>query len=234
MTPLNPGGDEHFHVPADRGPQEGSSAGEHLPLSHLTVVREAVPNADEALIERVSRKAPGSLEALYHALSPRLYSIALNLLRNPEDASEALQDTFIRIWEKAPSYDAAKSKAFSWMVMILRGHCLDRMRKRKLRAPVWEDWDSVQHNPARNQADDDRAASMASPGDDFLTAQTLEEVRQAFALLPVSEQKLVWDALFSPGSLDDLATTMAQPLTTVKSRLHRAILKLRTLLKWDQ
>ena len=234
MLPPAPDGEDPRPPLDGRGGMSMKADVRALPPTHLTVVRDLAPDADEALVDRVGRKVPGSLEALYHAASPRLYSVAYRLLGNAEDAREALQDTFVRIWEKAGSYDSSRSRAFSWMVMILRGLCLDKMRKRRLRAPVWVDWDEVRPAPDTANRPVDDLAAMASPGDDFLTAQTLEEVRNAFSTLPKSDQKLLCQAIFSPDSLDELAESESQPIGTVKSRIHRAMLKLRSVLKWDQ
>lgn len=185
------------------------------------------------MLERVSRRTSGGLERLYQATSPRLYAVALRLLGNAEDAVEALQDTYLRIWEKAPSYDATRARAFTWMVMILRGLCLDRLRKRRVRSAVWVDWDEAVVVADGSSPGRRGMASMASPGDDFLTAATLEEVRLAFRSLSESDQKLVCESLFGTDTVEELAEKVSQPVGTVKSRLHRAILKLRTLLKWD-
>lgn len=228
-----PGGEQQSHASSDPSGEGRLLPGAYLPEHHFTVVREASPDDDEAMLEKVGRRTVGALERLYHSTSPRLNAVALRLLGNAEDAVEALQDTYLRIWEKAPSYDPSRSRAFTWMVMILRGLCLDRLRKRRVRAAVWVDWDEAVVVADGTPVGRRGLSSMASPGDDFLTAATLEEVKLAFQTLPEDDQRLVFDALFGAGTIEELAGRVSQPVGTVKSRLHRAISKLRTLLKWD-
>ncbi len=211
---------------ADAPLADFSSCGLHL-------VRETGVDTDADLLHAVSRRAVGSLEALYAALGPRLQAMAMRLLGNGEDACEAVQDTIVRIWEKADEYDPKRSRAFSWMAMLLRGLCLDILRKRRLRAPVWQDWGHISVGDETLLVAHGAALhALASPGDDFLTAQVLEEIRQAFDCLPLGDQRLLLASLFTPDELTDIAKAFGQPVGTVKSRIHRSMQKLRTLLRW--
>ncbi len=204
---------------------------ESCPANLVTVPRDAADvNSDGAFLELVARRADGALESLYHAVSPRLYAVALRILSDPEDAQEALQDAFLRIWERAPSFNPALARPFTWMVMILRGLCLDRLRKRRVRASIaTESLDVLTAKPSTRST----SPALASPGDAFLRAEIIDELRQAFDTLPASDQILLNRVLFSPAEIDDIATDLGQPVGTVKSRIHRAITKLRILLRWD-
>ena len=77
----------------------------------------------------VAERDERALEELYKVTSDRLYSMALHWLRDEGAAREAVQDCYLRIWKRAGRYDPARSQPFTWCVMILRGLCLDQLRK---------------------------------------------------------------------------------------------------------
>lgn len=72
---------------------------------------------------------PDILTSSFLALREKLFRTALKFLRNDEDASDALQDTFFRLWKKGPveSDDEAKHKLFA----VLHNVCIDRLRKHR-------------------------------------------------------------------------------------------------------
>jgi RNA polymerase sigma-70 factor, ECF subfamily len=99
------------------------------------------------LLGRIARRDSEALAELYRMWGDRLYSMALHWVNDDGAAKEALQDCFLRIWKRAGDFDAEKSRGFTWCAMILRGLCLDHMRKKRRRAAVWQDWE---RKPAQN------------------------------------------------------------------------------------
>jgi RNA polymerase sigma-70 factor (ECF subfamily) len=86
------------------------------------------------LSDRVSELLPrcrsGDEEAfleIYRALGDSLYGTALRILRRPEDAEEAVQETFTRFWQKAPALEAVNLTA--WLRRVAVNCCLDRLRR---------------------------------------------------------------------------------------------------------
>ncbi len=92
------------------------------------------------LLRRIADADEAALEALHRVLADRLFSMALHWLQDEGSAREALQDTFLRIWKNARNYDAARSNPFTWCCMILRGICLDTLRKRRRIPRLLEDF----------------------------------------------------------------------------------------------
>jgi RNA polymerase sigma-70 factor, ECF subfamily len=187
---------------------------------------------DDVHLERVARRADGALESLYQAVAPRLYAVAMRMLGDEGESQEVVQDAFVRIWERAATYNADLARPFTWMVMILRGLCLDRLRKRRVRSSLRTVSFHAEESFGR-RASGVGLESLASPGDAFLRSNIIEELRQAFDTLPASDQALLHRVLFTPIEIAELAEDLGQPEGTVKSRIHRAITKLRILLRWD-
>ncbi len=172
------------------------------------------------LITRIARRDADALAELYRMWGDRLYSMALHWIKDEGAAREALQDCLLRIWKKAADFDSEKSSGFTWCSMILRGLCLDHLRKRKRRAAVWQDWEtsSMLEMPTRSGVED------------LFFRETVTRVRIALAQLDESEAESVRVALFDPGTVQDHASRWGVPLGTAKIRIHRAMLKLREML----
>lgn len=172
------------------------------------------------LLARIARQDADALTELYHMWGDRLYSMALHWLKDEGAAQEALQDCLLKIWKKAAEFDFEKSSGFTWCAMILRGLCLDHLRKRKRHAAVWHDWEmgSTLEMPVRNGVED------------LFFRETVTRVRFALTQLDESEAETIRMALFDPGTVQDHATRWQLPLGTAKIRIHRAMLKLRLIL----
>jgi RNA polymerase sigma-70 factor, ECF subfamily len=172
------------------------------------------------LLARIARQDADALAELYHMWGDRLYSMALHWLKDEGAAQEVLQDCLLRVWKKAPEFDFEKSSGFTWCTMILRGLCLDHLRKRKRRAAVWHDWEmgSALEMPARSGVED------------LFFRETVTRVRFALTQLDEAEAETIRTALFDPGTVHDHAARWQLPLGTAKIRIHRAMLKLRQML----
>lgn len=173
------------------------------------------------LLERVAKEDPDALEQLYKMWGDRLYSMAVHLVGDEGAAAEAIQDCFLKVWQKAREYDPAKSRGFTWAGMILRGICLDMLRKKRCRAVVW--------------ADESAIPSLGIPPvfggvEDLLFRDTVRQVKAALGSLTEHEAESVRTALFDPATIEEQADRWGVPVSTAKTRVFRAMEKLRSLL----
>jgi RNA polymerase sigma-70 factor (ECF subfamily) len=173
------------------------------------------------LLKRIARQDPEALEELYRMWGDRLYSMAYHWIADEGAAKEVLQDCFLRIWKRAGEFDPEKSRGFTWCSMMLRGLCLDVLRRKRRRAAVWEDWGKT---PALEVPD-------RGGVEDLFFRDTVSRVRSALEHLDESEAESIRVALFDPATLQDHAERWGVPLGTAKIRVHRAMVKLRSLLK---
>lgn len=175
------------------------------------------------LLRRVADHEENALEELYRATSDRLYSMAHHWLKDDGASREVVQDCYLRIWKKAGNYDPARAQPFTWCVMILRGLCLDYLRKAKRHPKLAEDTEGGAELLLSGRTHDGVA--------DLLFHDSVSHIRTAIAGLSEEEQELIDSALFDPATNAQLATRWNLPVGTVKTRIHRAMEKLRTLLR---
>ena len=167
---------------------------------------------DEHLLHRVVQGDEEALLLLYRRYAPHVHALARRILRDGEAAKEVVQDTFLRIWRKAERFDPALGTPRTWILTI--GHRLAlKALKARPKTLSLEEWDA----PEEGVGSEDHLERLW--------------VREALAVLSEEERRLVELAYFQGLSHSELALFLGWPLGTVKSRLRRALEKLRVRLR---
>jgi RNA polymerase sigma-70 factor (ECF subfamily) len=170
---------------------------------------------DGTLIARVARGDEQALLELYDRYASRVYALALRILREPMMAEEAVQDTFLKVWNHAREYQPQRGALQIWLLTIARRTALDRLRL-EARRPLLSDatdpeelWRSIPD--AGSTEDEARWRSL------YLTVQTLPP-----------EYRVVIELAYYQGlSQSQIAAVLGWPLGTVKTRLREAMQRLR-------
>lgn len=179
---------------------------------HEAAIEEA------CLLAQVGVGDSAAFNKIYDRYAQPLYSLGLRMLGNASDAEEALQDTFVKIWNNAAFYDARKSRPFTWAVTIMRRTCIDRLRKLKK--------DSVL---TTLDAEQDREWSTPETVRATVSArETRSQVEAALDRIPEKQKRALELALFSGMTHSEIASALEQPLGTVKSWLKRGLFQLRS------
>ena len=90
------------------------------------------------LIARCALRDRQAFRTLYTRTSAKLYGVTLRILRDRSEAEEALQEVYVKIWQRADKYVPGGFSPISWLVAVARNHSLDVLRARK---PQSEDID---------------------------------------------------------------------------------------------
>src|SRR5215217_9055359 len=102
---------------------------------------QTTPSQDIAdLIARCALRDREAFRSLYERTSAKLFGVTLRILRDRSEAEEALQEVYVKIWQRADRYVAGSYSPISWLVAVARNHALDIIRARK---PVSEDIDAA-------------------------------------------------------------------------------------------
>ena len=170
----------------------------------------------------MARLSAGDREALGPLMERherRVYRIALAYLRNPDDALDAVQETFVKAFLSASRWDGA-SDAGPWLSRIAVNHAIDRYRRSKRRRATYSPLEEGDH-------DQHFAADEPSPERKAISQNLGERIGVALRALPEKQRAVFVLRHYDDMSLEEIATTLGLRLGTVKSSLHRAILGLR-------
>ena len=182
------------------------------------------PNfVDARLLQRMAQGDRAAFAELYDRFSRPLYVTARRILGDAREAEDVVQDVFLALWEKSAAYSAERGTAFSWAVTLTRNRAIDRVRLRRRRGELLE-----RSIPA--DLGYDRADAAADCADSLVFKEKAGLVRAALAALPAEQKQAVELAFFSGLTQQQIAEKLRQPLGTVKARIRRGLLKLRTAL----
>lgn len=180
---------------------------------------ETGSNADDvALIRRMVDVDESALGALYDRWVTSLYSLALKLLGDSDEAEDVVEETFWQAWRKAGSYEPSRGAVSTWLLTIGRRKALDRLRSRKRRR--------------EDSLDDDRSlldapSPSADPHADAAATETRAAIRAALRDLPPEQRQVLELGYFQGMSQSEIADATGQPIGTVKTRTRLALQKLR-------
>ena len=181
----------------------------------------AEQEAEIELLRRIGQGDRRSFEQFYERFSRVLFSVAYRLLRNEQAAEDVLQEVFVQIWVKAPSYDPARGKPLTWAMTLARHRSIDFIRSTQRRGQLQDD---VEHEAVAAAKFDDRDSFLAVAAGEQQAA-----VRAALAKLPQDQREAIELAFFGSLTQTEIAERLNQPLGTVKARIRRGLIKLRGL-----
>ena len=179
------------------------------------------PDADlMALIDRVGRRDETALRLLYDRTSPKLFGLAMRVVRQREWAEDVLQEAFLTIWRVAGDYRASLSPPMAWMGLIVRSRALDLLRRRTAdRAQLTQEFDEVMADTLESDA--------ANPADTADASEQAWALHQCLSQLEGRQREVVSLAYLRDMSHNELSEQLHLPLGTVKTWIRRGLEKLR-------
>ncbi|MES3039665.1 MAG: sigma-70 family RNA polymerase sigma factor [Pseudomonadota bacterium] len=171
------------------------------------------------LIYRTALGDQRAFELLYQATSPQLYALAIAVLRNRDLAQDTLQEAFISIWHAAGSYNASKGSVQTWLNVIVRHRCIDRLRRLPRNETHFNDaeWANLEADgptPLQHLVKDADARGLA----------------RCLSGLDGQQRDALTLAYFHGLTHSELATHLKAPLGSIKSRVRRGLSSLRRCL----
>jgi RNA polymerase sigma-70 factor (ECF subfamily) len=172
----------------------------------------------KVLLQLIGEVAGGNKSAfarLYGLTHAKLLGVALRILRDRALAEDVLQESYVKVWRHAASYDPSIASPMTWMATIVRHGAIDALRKRQLEA----------------LGSEEEMATVASADPDPVEEMHLARLRPkalaAFAKLPEEKRRLIMLAYLRDRSRQELSQRFGVPANTVKTHLRRALLELR-------
>ena len=178
---------------------------------------------DETLIRLIAGSQSDALGELYDRYSRLVFGMARNALGDQGLAEEITQDVFMRIWNKASTYQAVQGKVVSWIAGIARNRAIDVFRHQK--SLLDGNSLSLEELP------------LFDPPDSLNVEKEIESklkerrVQQALFQLPKEQRDALALAYFRGYTHEEAAEALGQPLGTVKTRIRLGMQKLREILE---
>jgi RNA polymerase sigma-70 factor (ECF subfamily) len=184
------------------------------------------------LVQRLRDGDPGALEVLMERYASRVYRVAHGITRNAPDAEEVVQDVFLKLFRVIDAFEG-RSALGTWIYRIATNEALNKRRgkRREVEVPIEEHLPSFL---ADGHREGDRGFLLAdwsaSPELATLTAETRARVREAIDALPDPYRVVLLLRDLEELSNEETAEVLAESVSSVKSRLHRARMALREML----
>ncbi len=174
------------------------------------------------LVKRAKRGDKEAFTQLVHLYSDRVYNLALRILKNPDDAADVLQETFLAVYEKIHTFDG-RADFFTWLYRIATNFSLMRLRKKKRTVLADEDLEREFDTPDQVEI----AEWQQVPLKGMLSEEFQKHLDEAVDSLPE-----IYKSVFILRDLENLSIKETSRIlgiteSNVKIRLKRARMYLR-------
>ena len=181
----------------------------------------------DALLARARRGEDAALEVLIARHEARVYALARAILKDPEAAEDAAQETFLRVVRQLAAFNDSAAALENWVLTIARNAALDLWRKRRARGEAaFEDpvWDRV---PEGEQP-------CASPLDALVAREDAEWIAKAVEALPGPWREVLVLRFYHNLEPAEIAKVIGVTPENARIRLWRALRELRKQLSGDE
>ena len=185
----------------------------------------------EPSLDIIRRAQAGDSEALTQLILSQqhyVYSIAMSVLKDPDDAADLAQEAFVRLFRALPQYNG-ESRFTTWLYRLVVNLGRDELRKRSRQVPIIPQIvDEEEQDPLATVSDDDRWIDPARALD---ARELRDDVRRALAQLEEHYRLVLTLYYFDDMKYSDIAEVLDLPLNTVKSHIRRGKERLAALLQ---
>ncbi len=171
---------------------------------------------DRALVERLQRRDAQALAELYDRYGRLVYALIFRIVRDTGVAEDLVQETFLRVWNRAKGFDTEKGALGPWLLAVARNRAIDYLRSSTGRLRNALEVEETEH-----------PAQFLDLEKEILQSDRVRRVRDAFGRLSPNQREVIEMAYFEGLSQSEMAEKMGQPLGTVKTWVRTALAILR-------
>ncbi|WP_421837700.1 sigma-70 family RNA polymerase sigma factor [Novosphingobium sp.] len=185
------------------------------------MISKAGDSEQSLLIAALQRVASGdklAFREVYRRTCARLLGVCMRISADRQEAEDVLQEVYVTVWQKAAMFDPARASPITWLAALARNRAIDRLRAngRRITTPI--------------ESIDEPADESAGALEQLLEAESEHDITVCIEELAKADAVLVRTAFFQHATYAELATRSDMPLGTVKSRIRRALIKLKACL----
>ncbi len=173
---------------------------------------------EASFAQAFARREEWAFDEAYRRYGALLYSVALNVLHAPEDAEDCVHDVLTRLWNHPQAFAQDRGSVRAFLAVCVRNDAISRVRARTRRAALAHTLQS-QHEESET----------------FEIPDHIEYARLRAALdtLPAVQRSALMLAYFGGKTHVEVASTLGEPLGTIKSRIALGLRKLAAALSRD-
>lgn len=172
---------------------------------------------DSDVARRLRERDPQVMSVLYDRYGKIAFSIIFRVVRDSAVAEDLVQETFLRVWNRAQSFDQQRGALGPWILTVARNRAIDHLRSADGRMAAGAlELDRLE-NPARFSNLDDTALSI----------DRARRLKSAFEKLNANQRTAIELAYYEGLSQTEMAERLKQPLGTVKTWVRTALKVLR-------
>jgi RNA polymerase sigma-70 factor (ECF subfamily) len=177
---------------------------------------------DETLVARVAGRQQEAFACLYDRYRGTIFGLALRILRDRPEAEEVLTDTFLHAWDHALAFDPNRGSVAGWLVTCCRSRAIDRLRARGRREAALG---ALGREPGVRS--DAGRAGGGGPEEHADLLLKRRRIRTALGALALPQREAIELAYYGGLSHSEIASTLGEPLGTVKTRIRQGLIALR-------
>ena len=166
-----------------------------------------------------------ALGQLYDRHAGHVFGLCLRVLRDRMEAEEVLGDIFWEVWQRSERYSPERGAPAAYLATLARSRAIDRLRVRR-KAEVVLDLES----PGSLEPADAPEGTEPGPFRDAVASEQRQRIRLALADLTPDERRAVELSYFDGYSHNEIARALDAPLGTIKSRIRKGLVRLRSAL----
>jgi len=162
------------------------------------------------LLKKGDKKA---ISLLYENYADALFGVISKVISDSDLAQDALQETFVKVWKKAKSYDSKKAKLFTWLYRIAYNTAIDKVRSYSIKAKK------------EIQIDDSNVYKLTSVS----LNQDVMDIKKHLNTLEEKYQIVIQALFFEGMTQQEASDELDIPLGTIKSRLKIGLRELKKI-----
>jgi RNA polymerase sigma-70 factor, ECF subfamily len=188
----------------------------HLSAVLLPLAFAAMRGDEAALAARLRRREPEALRDLYDLYGRVTYSVVLRVVRDEGAAQDVVQETFLRVWNRAHLLNEQCTAVGPWLLAVARNQAIDYLRAARRRPADQAEFSGLED-----------PALLANLETEVVHSDQVRRIREAIERLPASHRHVIELAYFEGLSQTEIAERIQQPLGTVKTWTRTALRSLR-------
>jgi len=182
----------------------------------LALLLAVLAKTDGDLLVRLQKRDPQALAELYDRYGKMVYGLILRVVSDTGTAEDLVQETFLRVWNRAQGFDSERGAVGPWLMAVARNRAIDYLRSQGRRIQSSVEFNETEH-----------PSLFANLQTEMLQFDVIKRMKTALERLDGKQRKAIELAYFEGMSQTEIAERMGQPLGTVKTWVRRALRQLR-------